>query len=167
MTETSGYTDNWTADDGARQLGFAIHAALAYGEASAWIWWQGSDLGSTPNQYTLMNGTQQLSKRYYVSKQFYRFIRPGARMVKVTTSEPNLFLTAFVQPTMGSFTIVAINSASQDKKLAIGGTNIPSTFAAHRTSAAENCASIGNMTNGSITLKADSITTLVNGNVYE
>ena len=45
----------------------------------------------------------------------------------------------------------------------IGGANVPQTFDAYRTSASENCVSAGNMANGAITLKADSVTTLVNG----
>jgi hypothetical protein len=167
MTETSGYTDVWTDTQGARTLAFAIYAALNYGQASAWVWWQGSELGGPPNTYALMNGTQDLGKRYYVSKNFYRYIRPGAKMVKVTTSDANLFVVAFTHPTMNSVTLVAINSAPTDKGLVLGGSGIPSTFAAYRTSASEDCASVGNVTNGSITLKADSITTLVNGNVVE
>ena len=167
MTETSGYTDNWTDTNGARSLGYAIYAALAYGQASAWIWWQGSELGGPPGQYTLMGGTQNLGKRYYVSKSFYRFIRPGARMLKVTTSDSKLFVVAFAHPTSGAFTVVAINSDTADKTLALGGANVPATFTAYRTSASENCVTVGSVTNGSITLKADSLTTLVNGSVIE
>ena len=170
MTETSGYIDDWAASNGARQLGYAIYAALAYGQASAWIWWQGSELGGTPGQYALMNSTQILSKRYFVSKSFYRFIRPGAKMLAVTSSDPDLFVVAFAHPTTGAFTVVAINAGTQDKTLTMGGAggaSVPSTFAAYRTSAGEDCVSVGSVINGSITLAADSITTLVNGNVYE
>ena len=167
MTETSGYTDDWTGDKGARSLGYAIYSALSYGQVSAWVWWQGSELGGAPGEYTLMGGTQYLGKRYYVSKNYYRFIRPGAKMVQVTSSDSNLFAVAFTHSAMSSFTIVVINTATQDKNLVLGGTNVPSTFTAYRTSASEDCATIGSVTNGSIVLKADSITTLVNGNVYE
>jgi glucuronoarabinoxylan endo-1,4-beta-xylanase len=167
MTETSGYTDNWTATDGARSLAFAIFSALSYGQASAWVWWQGSEVGGAPGQYTLMGGTQFLGKRYYVSKQFYRYIRPGARMLKVTSTDSSLFVVAFAHPTTGAFTVVAINTASTDKPLNLGGANVPSTFTAYRTSASENCVTVGSVTNGSITVKADSVTTLVNGNVVE
>jgi O-glycosyl hydrolase len=140
---------------------------LNYGQVSAWVWWQGSELGGAPGEYTLMGGTQYLGKRYYVSKNFYRFIRPGAKMVKATSSDSGIFAVAFTHATMGSFVIVAINTSSQDKNLLIGGASVPSTFSAYRTSASENCASIGSVNNGAITLKADSITTLVNGTVYE
>ncbi|HSY42101.1 MAG TPA: hypothetical protein VLA79_21345, partial [Polyangia bacterium] len=163
MTETSGYTDNWSDSNGARNLAYAIYAALSAGQASAWIWWQGSALGGAPDQYTLMGGTQYLGKRYYVSKNFYRYIRPGAKSVQISSTDPTLFLVAFTNPGSGAFTIVAINTDTSDKTLTIGGANVPQTFDTYRTSASENCVSAGNMANGAITLKADSVTTLVNG----
>lgn len=167
MTETSGYTDGWDDENGARTLGFAIYSALKYGQISAWIWWQGSELGGAPGQYTLMGGTKYLGKRYYVSKQFYRFIRPGARMVQVTSTDSDLFVVAFSHSTMNAFTIVAINAASRDKKLMLGGAEVPVSYTAYRTSAQEDCKDLGAVANGDIVLKADSITTLVNGKVYE
>ena len=167
MTETSGYTDAWDDAKGAKALGFAIYAALNYGQASAWVWWQGSELGGPPNEYGLMGGIQNLSKRYFVSKSFYRFIRPGAVMVQASTADPDLFVVAFVHPTMNATTIVAINNANKDKALILGGSGIPSTYSAFRTSATEDCVSVGSVTNGGITLKADSITTLVNGQYIE
>lgn len=168
MTETSGYTDGWADTQGAKALGFAIYAALNYGRASAWVWWQGSELGGPPNEYGLMGGLQYLSKRYFVSKSFYRYIRPGAKMVKVTSTDSDLFVVAFVHPTMNATTLVAINNnTKQDKALVLGGAGIPSTYSAFRTSATENGVALGNVSNGSITLKADSITTLVNGPYVE
>jgi glucuronoarabinoxylan endo-1,4-beta-xylanase len=167
MTETSGYTDVWGDANGAKSLGFAIYAALNYGRVSAWVWWQGSELGGPPNEYALMGGLQNLGKRYFVSRSFYRYIRPGAKMVKVSTDDPALFVVAFVHPTMNATTIVAINNAIQDKPLVLGGDGVPSSFSAYRTSASEDCVSLGTVSNGSIILKADSITTMVNGNVIE
>jgi O-glycosyl hydrolase len=167
MTETSGYTDVWGDAKGAKALGFAMFAALSYGRVSAWVWWQGSELGGPPNEYALMGGLQNLGKRYFVSKNFYRYIRPGAKMVKVSTADPDLFVVAFVHPTMNATTVVAINNGSKDKPLVLGGDGIPSTYDAYRTSASEDCVSVGSVANGGITLKGDSITTLVNGQVIE
>jgi glucuronoarabinoxylan endo-1,4-beta-xylanase len=167
MTETSGYTDNWSDDNGALALGYAIYSALYYGQVSAWVWWQGSQLGGAPDEYALMGGTEYLGKRYYVSKNFYRYIRPGARMVAVASSDPSLFVVAFTHAAMAAFTLVAINSASTDKQLVLGGNDVPSTYDAYRTSATENCVAVGSVNNGNIVLKANSITTLVNGNVIE
>ncbi len=167
MTETSGYTDTWAGTNGARSLGYAIYSALSYGQVSAWVWWQGSELGGAPGQYTLMGGTQYRGKRYYVSKNYYRYVRPGAKMLQASSTEPELFVVAFAHAAMQSFTVVAINTATTDKHLVLGGANVPSTFEAYRTSATEDCAPVGSVTNGSIILRADSITTLVNGNVFE
>ena len=88
-------------------------------------------------------------------------------MVKVTTSDPNLFVVAFTHQAMGAFTIVAINTSSSSKTLVLGGSNIPTTFSAFRTSATENAVSLGTVGAPSVTLRADSVTTLVNGNVFE
>jgi len=69
---------------------------------------------------------------------------------------------------MNATTIVAINNGSKDKSLVLGGAGVPATYDAFRTSASENCISVGSVSNGGIiTLKADSITTLVNGSSTE
>lgn len=47
MTETAGFFENWeTIPDkpGAMDLAIAIHSALARGNVSAWVWWQGGEL---------------------------------------------------------------------------------------------------------------------------
>jgi O-glycosyl hydrolase len=170
MTETSGYVDAWTGDGtfpGARDLALAIYSALSHGRVSAWVWWQGSEVTTNPGAYTLMGSTQTRRSRYYVSKNFYRYIRPGARMVRVTTSDPNLFVVAFQHSTMGAFTVVAINTATTNKSLVLGGANVPTSFSAYRTSATENAVSLGTVSAPSISLRADSVTTLVSGNVFE
>ena len=61
MTETSGYIDSWNGNGGkpgAIDLAIAIHAALYYGRASAWVWWQGSELSGI-NEFCLMSGYQK------------------------------------------------------------------------------------------------------------
>lgn len=88
-------------------------------------------------------------------------------MLRVTTSDPNLFVVAFAHPTMGAFTVVAINTSNTNKSLVLGGANVPTSFSAFRTSATENTVSLGTVSAPSITLRADSVTTLVNGNVFE
>jgi glucuronoarabinoxylan endo-1,4-beta-xylanase len=52
MTETSGYFHTWpgtTDKPGPLDLGQAIYAALAYGNVSAWTYWQGSEKEGLPN----------------------------------------------------------------------------------------------------------------------
>ena len=48
MTETSGYEDSWLGNatsPGALSVAQDIHSGLYYGNISAWVWWQGSELG--------------------------------------------------------------------------------------------------------------------------
>lgn len=87
MTETSGYDDTWnTASTDAFDLGIAIHAMLYYGKGSAWVYWYGAG--------DLLDGDRK-TRRYHVSRQFFRFIRPGARMVKLASPDPQVLGAAF------------------------------------------------------------------------
>jgi glucuronoarabinoxylan endo-1,4-beta-xylanase len=163
LTETSGFIDQWSGSNGALALGLAIYAALNYGQVSAWIWWQGSSLGQAPTQETLMEGTKVRGKRYYVSKNFYRFVRPGAHAVKVSVSDPQLFVVAFVNPGSRAFTIVAINTAADDRTVTLRGADVPETFEVFRTSIDENCAFVSKMAKSIVLLRGSSVTTLVSG----
>ena len=95
-------------------LAYSMFAALHYGHASAWIWWQGSDQRGL-GQFNLMVGTSTLGKRYFVSKQFFRFIRPGARMVKTVSSNSSVFAAAFEHTSTNSFTALPIKSSAQPR----------------------------------------------------
>lgn len=171
MTETSGYTDNWTATGdapGAIDLASDIQSALYYGQASAWIWWQGSD--NTINDNSLMSGLQK-GKKYYVSKQFYRFIRPGSRMVQLTfNSMGKVFASAFENEQMGSFVIVLINESEKRVKINLSGSDLPENYDFYYTTgnASENCEKKDKkVKKDDIVLPPSSVVTLVNGNVFE
>ncbi len=176
MTETSGYNHSWTGGQpctsdrtktcpGAIDLGQAIYAAVYYGHASAWTYWQGSGKSGL-NEYNLMAGTSP-GKNYYVSKQFYRYIRPGAQMVDVQSTDAEVMVAAFDNPAMNAFTVVAINTGTATKTLTISGANLPSTFHAFRTSANEDATDLGSVNAGGLTLPASSVTTFVSGNYLE
>lgn len=169
MTETSGYHDHWLTDGsqlGALDLGLAIHAALHHGNISAWVWWQGSDAG-TISEFNLMQG-EETSKRYYVSKHFYRFIRPGAERLQLDYDDnEGVFATAYYHSEMDAFTIVAINTNAEPVSLNLDGENIPAGFEMVVSSASRNAVNEGMVSVSEIELPAQSIVTLVNGNVYE
>lgn len=171
MTETSGYSDDWVPEDGkpgALDLASDIQSALYYGQASAWIWWQGSD--NSINEYSLMAG-DKTGKKYYASKQFYRFIRPGAQMVQVSedTASPVL-VTAFQHPEMHSFTIVLVNGSTQHIRVKLSGRDLPQTYDGYLTTAdaQQNCQKLAEkVVKNNIVLPPLSVTTLVQGNVFE
>jgi len=167
MTETSGYTEDWLtagAKPGALNLGMDIHAALFYGNISAWVWWQGSQ--GTLDDFSLMSGTTT-GKKYSVSKHFYRYIRPGAVRVKSTTADTDFFVTAYENQSKGTNTIVIINAGSADKAVSLTGDGLPASYKMYRTnSSTENCTYIKDVTSGatnSFAVPARSIVTLQAG----
>ena len=172
MTETSGYVDtieagpNAAGDNlpGALDLAQSIYAALYHGHASGWVWWQGSELGAgTPSEFDLMSSVTNRGKKYYVSKNYYRYIRPGAQMVQAASDDSEVLVAAFDHVAANTLTVIAINGGSASKSVTLTGANLPATFQAYRTSTTENCASVGPMAPASITLPARSITSLVCG----
>ena len=172
MTETSGYVDtieagpNASGDNlpGALDLAQAIYAALYHGHASGWVWWQGSELGAgMPSEFDLMSSVTTRGKKYYVSKNYYRYIRPGAQMVQAASDDSEVLVAAFDHATANTLTIIAINGGTASKSVTLTGANLPATFQAYRTSASENCAAVGPMAPVGITLPARSITSLVFG----
>jgi glucuronoarabinoxylan endo-1,4-beta-xylanase len=179
VTETSGYNHSWAGGpctsnaistcSGAFDLAQAIYASLYYGHMTAWLYSQGSG-GTTPadlNENDLMAGPDNPGKNYYVSKQYYRYIRPGAQMVDAKSSDSNVLAVAFDNTQIGAFTIVAINTGTAATPLTLAGSNLPSSYEAIRTSASENAVDLGTVTAGDITLPPSSITTLVSGNYLE
>jgi|GEM_PF-2265227 len=171
MTETSGFSENWLANGttpGALDLGLAINSALKYGQAAGWVYWQGSEPRTNAQSvYSLMSDLT-VGKRYYVSKHFYRYIRPGAVMVDSTTTDADILSTSFYNDASKTFTSVLINSSAVDKTVTLSGTNVPASFTAYLTTAiaGQNCSDMGVVTNGAISLPANSIMTLVSQTTF-
>jgi glucuronoarabinoxylan endo-1,4-beta-xylanase len=172
MTEGGGQGDDWQysfANDevvlGAYDLGKAIWSSLVEGNTETWMWWQGSS--AELNDFSLMRGTEELSKKYFVCKQFFRYIRPNAQRVEAITNDENVHVAAFENTDMEAFTIVLLNDSEVVKTVDLSGLNVPETYAAYLTSEIENTAELGQIDALEITLPPLSILTLVNGNVFE
>ena len=174
MTETSGYVDAWEGGKnkkgdqrpGAFDLAQAIFAALYYGKVSAWLWWQGSELDGM-TESSLMQGTV-VGQRYYVSKHFYRFIRPGARMLRSTSDDPKLFSVAFVHEQLRNFVSVLINADQSEKKVRLVVDGVPAELDAYVTSANTQIGlQRSRVQRGDITLPPRSIMTVVSGSYLD
>jgi O-glycosyl hydrolase len=77
-------------------------------------------------------------KRYYAAKQVYRFVKPGWKMVEITTPQPKEFdvykrwhdpfnhirMLAFISPDGNDYTIVIMNGIESDTELSIYLENI-------------------------------------------
>ncbi len=107
----------------------------------------------------------ELSKQYYATGQFSKYVRPGARRVDAVSSSPAVKVSAYVQE--GDLTIVALNTASMglsvDVSFDTGGPGDGAVLRATRTTARENGVSLPSVTVSgsrfSATLPARSITT--------
>jgi O-glycosyl hydrolase len=170
MTETSGYGETWVKagnKPGALDLAIDIQSALIYGDASAWVWWQGSELAGL-GEYNLMQGTTR-GKKYFASKHFYRFIRPGARRVKLAfNSADGVMGSAFEHTVLNNFVVVLINSSAKSVKANLAGAAIPGEFDYYLSTALDECKKKdGKVNKADIILPAKSIVTLVNGRFEE
>jgi len=92
MTETSGHPNTWS---GATLLFGNIYNALAYGNASSWMWWTLAE--TSGNAEFGLAVDNQPTARYAVSRHFYRAIQPGAVRIQVTAPD-DLLALAFENP---------------------------------------------------------------------
>ncbi len=110
MTETSGHPNTW---DGAMLLAANIYNSLEYGNLSAWLWWSIADIKSSEQFGLIIDGTP--SGRYYASKQFYKFIRPGAVRIEVKSNNADLLSLGFIHSGNYQLVVVLINKGKTDQ----------------------------------------------------
>jgi len=158
MTETSGFSNDFK---GAMDLSKAMYTALNYGNVSAWLFWELSQ--SNIDEFALMSTSGTKSKRYYVSKNFYRYIRPGAVRFSIDLStDAKIYPLAFYNAVSNSTTIVLINDNPTDKVIHIPATALPTSYEMFVTSSAHDCEDIGAADlSGNLILPANSVITLV------
>lgn len=154
MTETSGYAQT---HEGVMELVRSLYLALRFGNISAWVYWSVS--GEPGSEFSIMaNGEPTVL--YHASKQYFRYIRPGAIRVDAASEDPEVLTLAFKNSSEGSMTLVLINTSEIEKEGVLNIPSRPAEFSVYRTSASENSAEVGKVTDA-IILPAESITTLV------
>ncbi|MBS1745859.1 MAG: PKD domain-containing protein [Bacteroidetes bacterium] len=161
MTETSGYSNDMK---GAMDLAKAMFIAINYGNVSAWLHWIISQ--QTIDEFALMSSSGEKSKRYYVSKNFYHYIRPGDYRIKVSANDQtNIYPLAFKNDTANTTSIILINNNETDQAVKISGTVLPLQFEIFVTSADDDCKANGtiDVSKGFI-LPANSVVTLYKKN---
>jgi hypothetical protein len=150
MQGFGGYADSRVssgATPGALNLAMDIYSGLNYGNMQAWVWWQGSEAGGISNYSLMTNNTA--GKKYYVSKHYYRYIRPGAVRVKSASDDPDIFVTAFEHQAKGTNTIVIINAGSEARSVSVQGDDLPAAFTIYQTtSGSDNCKEAGTINQG-------------------
>jgi hypothetical protein len=150
MTETYiGYSD-WTA---ALNLAGAIHGSLWAGKISLWTNWSFDGMQVTKNAP---------NSSFYVSKNYFKYIRPGAMQVDSKSDNSNLLVTAF-ENVDGKFVVVAINKGSRPVPARIYGNNLPDSYRIFRTTMFENFVDAGilNTSENTLIFPPGSVITLV------
>jgi O-glycosyl hydrolase len=156
MTETSGFPDNWS---GAMTLASNIYASLRYGNASLWAFWE--DNRCDGGYGLLCNGAHTIIS--LVSKNFYRYIRPGAVRIDATPDDTTNCVIAFNNKAAQTLTLLVYNSKTSGYTLNITGSNLPAQFTKYTTTASKACLNEGTVGTTSISIEAGSVTTLVGG----
>lgn len=161
MTETSGFENSQV---GAIKLAKAMYTAFRFGNVSAWVHWSLST--TTLDAYSLMSSSGEKSKRYYVSKNFYKYIRPGAVRTDANASDgSNVYPLAFQHTSENSTTVILINDAGSGKPVRLSGANLPAQFSMLVTSADDNTKDYGAVNSGDVVLiPANSVVTLYKKN---
>ncbi len=148
MTETflqyNGFTD-------AMKVAGAIHGGLRYGNISWWTNWAFEGVQITKN---LPNSA------FYTTKNYFKYVRPGAVRVGSSSTNPDIMEVAFYHPVNKTYTIILLNKAASANSVQITGNNIPGKFKAFRTTAFENFVEIDSVKNSIFLLPANSVTTL-------
>lgn len=150
MSETSGFDGNW---EGAMALAKSIYNALKFGKINAWIYWQMSD-GS--DGALIRNGTP--TQKFYASKHYYRYIRPGAVQVESATDDEDVLVLAFKHDMQNTATLILINNASVEKVVKLNDSD--QDYVVYQSHSKANFDDSRQLKDGTVTLRANSITTL-------
>ena len=135
----------------AMSLAGAIHGGLKFGNISWWTNWAFEGM-----QLTKMKPNSS----FYASKNFFKFIRPGAIRIGSSSDHVDLLETAFYHPQNKTYTIVMINKGSIGIPVNLKGSNIPSQYQVFRTSQFLNCVQVDSVKDEIFLLPPNSITTL-------
>ena len=94
------------------QLARVINEDLTILNATQWNWWTACSDGRHPDGLVYINDSNhndiKLTKRLWCLGNYSKFIKRGARRVKITEKQKNLISSAFINPD-GSLVIVYVN----------------------------------------------------------
>jgi O-glycosyl hydrolase len=128
---------------GALDLAKAMYTALRFGNVSAWLFWSLST--GTLDAYSLMSSAGMKSKRYYASKQLYKYVRPGAYRVTAATDDDAgaVYPLAFINDADHTETIVLVNDNDLDMPVKISGADSSTGYGLLVTDSVRDCQDMG------------------------
>jgi glucuronoarabinoxylan endo-1,4-beta-xylanase len=158
------YQDATGAWPDALNLAHLLHNSLTVEGVSMYLYWglvwdDPYGLVSLPNYG---GSSYIINSDYYGMKHYSAFIFPGWQRVYATENSSSLLMSAYISPSNLQVTVVIINTGGSDVSLdlSFNGFSI-STGTVYRSTSSQNCANVGSYTGGSLTLSAESITTLL------
>jgi O-glycosyl hydrolase len=150
MTETFPKYTDWKS---ALSLAAAIHGALVWGNVGLWTLW---DIEET----LIIKG--QPTASFYTSKNYYKYIRPGARRIRAIHEDSDILACAFVHPETKQQTLVLINKGASTKNILLSGDRHADEYEVYTTARHMNFEFKGyGVKGGQVLLPASSVTTLV------
>ncbi len=150
MTETFPKYTDWNS---ALSLAGAIHGALVWGNVGLWTLWSIEETLITKGEPTAS---------FYTSKNYYKYIRPGARRIRVICDDQDILASAFIHPITHQQTMVLINKGSASKNILLGGERHADEYEVYTTAQHMNFEFKGvGVKGGQVVLPASSVTTLV------
>jgi len=147
-----------------------LHLALVEGECSAALFWGlYFDKKGEALVYAERNGADkyEITPKFYTSKNFYKFVRPGAVRVASSPTEGCLEASAFWHAERKELVCVVINNGDARRlgTVAIRGlAGHPAKVELHRTSKEEKCVKLDPVKEregGHLIFPAQSVTTVV------
>ena len=114
------------------------------------------------NQWTTPNG-YILDDKYYVLKQYAKFIKPGYTRVDASVNSDDIKISAYISPDNQSISVVLLNTSSSSETVALDFNGFTaSNSEIYRTSEDEKAEFIGSLSGGNtVLLPAKSITTVI------
>ncbi len=141
ITEGGTGDHDWPAPI-QKGVGNALHNALVAGNCSAFVPWQITEGRKTVHALMEMSG---YTPKTYTAMHYTKFIRPGAQRIDAEPGFAAVQVGAFLHEKNGELTVVALNSTDQNQPLNLSFRNLKGfvSLEAHRTSASENLAVVG------------------------
>jgi O-glycosyl hydrolase len=173
-TEWGGFRDLWndtatgsTAPAGAWTCARNLFRALSYDFNAVTYWALGDDPHANPDDdsyslYYRVNGHIRKGPLFYVAKNYYRYIRPGAVRIGCSSNDTaRVKAIAFTHEQQQTKTIVLLNLSATQQSATIAGSGLPASMTIYQTSPTQNCATMGTVgPGGAVTLPPRSVTTL-------
>jgi O-glycosyl hydrolase len=149
MTEFSNYSGAFSGrEQGTWKEGLAwarhVHLALVEGECSAVLFWGlYFDKKGEALIYAKENKAEkyEITPKFYTSKNWFRFVRPGAYRVDCLPAEGKLEASAFWHPRRRELVAVVVNPGRLERyaRVRVDGLPAPKSTQLHRTSEREKC----------------------------